>query len=184
MGAGLVVSVGFAPAGAHPMSRSALSRDRETPLVISVDMDHETVRTGESIEFETVVKNRGEEESPALVVAMNIVNLGSGDPVDPEDWSPERTQSIDPLAPHESATNPWIVDAILDGDYMVYIVVIPSPDGPETTSQPLASSGIHLSVTKFIRLNPEGVLPIALAMPIVLTLCMIGLRWIRGRRYG
>jgi len=185
MGAGILLCLGVGPAlGLSGDQSSAPSKGREMPLAITVDMDHRIVKTGDSIEFETVVTNTGSSESPDLVVAMNIVNLGSGDPVDPEDWSPERTQSIDPLEPGGSATSPWTVDAILDGDYMVYMVVVPNPDGPRSTSQPVTSSGIHLSVAKFIRLNPQGVLPIALAMPIVLTLCMFGLRWIRRSRYG
>ena len=182
---GLVVFLWVAPAvgiSANPVSQSAKVRDPR--LRITVDMDDQIVKTGDSIGFETVVKNTAANESPPLVIAMNIVNLGSGDPVDPEDWSPERTQSVDPLAPGESVANPWIVDAILDGDYMVYMVVIPSPDDPESTSQPVSSSGIHLSVEKFIRLDPDGVLWIALGMPIALTLCMFALRWVRRRRYG
>ena len=42
-----------------------------------------------------IVKNVDpHQQSGPLVVAMNIINLGSGQPVDPEDWSPERTQAV------------------------------------------------------------------------------------------
>lgn len=185
LGAGLVLVLGIAPVVALSANRAAQPvKARDPHLRLTVDMDHQIVKTGDSIEFESVVKNTGTNGSPPLVIAMNIVNLGSGDPVDPEDWSPERTQSIDALAPGESATNPWVVDAILDGDYMVYMVVIPGPDDPESTTQPVSSSGIHLTVEKFIRLNPNGVTWIALGMPVALTLCMFGLRWVRRLRYG
>lgn len=184
LGAGLVLVLGVSPALAFSASRVAQPvKVRDPNLRLTVDLDHRIVKTGDSIEFESVVKNTGAKDAPPLVIAMNIVNLGSGDPVDPEDWSPERTQSIDALAPGESATNPWVVDAILDGDYMVYIVVIPGPD-PGSTSQPVSSSGIHLTVEKFIRLNPNGVTWLALGMPLALTLCMVGLRWVRRLRYG
>jgi len=184
VGAALVVFLAAIPTGAQSANQPSVSSRRDSPLRITVDMAHQVVKTGDSIEFETLVTNGGAKGSPSMVLAMNIVNLGSGDPVDPEDWSPERTQSIDLLAPGESSTNPWVVDAILDGDYMVYITVIPAPESAGTTSQPVTSSGIHLSVAKFIRLNPNGVLPIAIAMPVGLMLCMFGLRWIRRRRYG
>jgi hypothetical protein len=106
-----------------------------------------------------------------MTVAMNIVNVGKGgDPVDPEDWSPERTQSIEPLAPGQAATLTWRVNAILSGDYMVYMVAIPEPAGPEATSRPVASAGIHLIVEPFTNLNPSGVLPVALGMPAGLSL--------------
>jgi hypothetical protein len=184
VGLGLVFALGTAPTVALSAGQApASSESSDEPIAITVGIDRRIVKTGDSIEFESVVTNTGSKRSRPLVIAMNIVNLGSGDPVDPEDWSPERTQSVDPLAPGESATNPWTVDAILDGDYMVYMVVIPDPKGPRTTSRPVSSSGIHLSVAEFIRLNPNGVTWVALAMPITLTLCLFGLRWIRRRSY-
>jgi hypothetical protein len=83
-----------------------------------------------------------------MFVAMNIINLAKdGDPVDPEDWSPQRTQSIAPLAVGRSATQSWSIHAILDGNYMVYRVLVPEPNGPQSTSQPVVSSGIHMTVT-------------------------------------
>jgi hypothetical protein len=102
---------------------------------------------------------------------MNIINLDKqGDVVDPEDWSPQRTQYLENLAPGESATLSWIINTILDGDYMVYMVVIPEPSATEATSLPVASPGIHLTVTPFTRLNPGGVLPYAIGGPILLGL--------------
>ena len=139
-------------------------------LAISVDLAYATVSAGDEIEFNTVVANNGSEESPLLNVAMNIVKTGKGDPVDPEDWSPERTQEIEPLAPGESMEQSWTVEAILEGDYMVYLTVIPTPAGPEATSQPVSSSAIHLTVTPFANSNPGGVLPVAIGVPVALTL--------------
>jgi hypothetical protein len=133
-----------------------------------------------------VVTNAAAEESPPMVVAMNIINLGSGDPVDPEDWSPERTQEVEPLGTRESAEQSWEIDTILDGDYMVYMTVVPEPESPEATSQPVSSSGIHLTVEAFARSNPGGVLPLAIGMPIVLILVTAFLRrrWRRGINIG
>src|SRR3990172_5387681 len=104
---------------------------------------------------------------------MKIINLSAtGEVVDPEDWSPQRTQHVPSLAPGKSATHSWRINEILDGDFMVYLVAIPSPDSRETTSQPVASSGIHLSVTPFTRLNPGGVVPYAVGVPLALVLGM------------
>jgi hypothetical protein len=128
------------------------------------------------------VTNEGTEPSPPLIVAMNIINLrGAGDPVDPEDWSPQRTQYLDAVAPGQSAKHSWRVNAILDGDFMVYMVVIPTPDGPNATTQPVASSGIHLTVTKFTRLNPGGVLPYAIGGPVLLALAIFVVYRLRRR---
>ncbi len=157
----------------------------EQPLEISIDMEYQTVKTGDVVEFATVITNNGEVESPPLHVAMNIINLGQGDPVDPEDWSPERTQELEPLPPGESAELSWQVNTILDGDYMVYMTVVPKPASPESTTQPVSSPGIHLTVQAFTRTNPGGVLPIAIGIPVALALgaLFVRRRW-RGKSGG
>ena len=160
----VMVSLGASPALAFQKGQSG-------DLQISIDLDYTVVKTGDKVEFNTTVTNNASEESPPLIVAMNVINLdATGDVVDPEDWSPQRTQYIESLAPGQSVNQSWIINTILDGDYMVYMVVIPEPDGQEASSQPVASSGIHLTVTPFTRLNPGGILPYAIGGPIVLLL--------------
>jgi len=147
----------------------AFQGETESPVQIAIDMEYKTVKASDSIFFDTVVTNNGTEMTPTLFVAMNIINLEkAGEPIDPEDWSPQRTQSIDPLVPGQSATLSWRVNAILEGDVMIYMVAIPQPEGQNVTSHPVASQGIHLTVTPFTKLNPRGVLPIAIGGPIVL----------------
>ena len=143
----------------------------ETPLRVSISMTDTIVRAGAPVEFDTEVTNDGSEGTPPLIVAMNIINLNAqGDVVDPEDWSPQRTQYVQRLAAGESTALSWRVNAILDGDFMVYIVVIPAPEAVDATSQPVATSGIHLTVTPYQRLNPGGVLPYVVGGPLVLGL--------------
>jgi len=140
------------------------------------------LRAGLPLLFNTVVSNGGAEPSQPIIVAMNIINLNKqGEVVDPEDWSPQRTQYVEPLAPGQSTTLSWRVNAILDGDFMVYMVAIPAPGSPEATSQPVASSGIHLTVTPYTKLNPGGVLPYAIGGPLVLGL-LISVVYRRRRR--
>jgi ABC-2 type transport system permease protein len=155
-----------------PTLHAASSQELEQLLEISIDLEHAVTKNGDPVLFNTVVTNTGTEESSPAVVAMNIINLGEGDPVDPEDWSPERMQLIEALAPGQSVNHSWRVNTILQGDYMVYMVVVPEPDGPEATSQPVASAGIHLTVNPFTRLNPGGVIPVVLTMPGVVVLAM------------
>jgi len=128
------------------------------------------VKTTDHVLFNTVVTNNSGQHTAPLILAMNIINLNArGDIVDPEDWSPQRTQYIEAgLAPGESATLGWRVNAILDGDYMVYLVVIPAPTGADATSHPVSSPGVHLTVTPFTRLNPGGVLPFAIGGPLLI----------------
>jgi hypothetical protein len=63
---------------------------------------------------------------------------------------------------------------------MVYMVVIPKPDGPEATSHPVTSSGIHLTIRPFAKINPRGVLLYVLGTPLLLLLAMVLL--VRYRR--
>jgi ABC-2 type transport system permease protein len=151
------------PAGVQSLEHPAVE--------ISIDMGAKVVQAGATILYNTVVTNTGAEASPPMIVAMNIINLDAhGDVVDPEDWSPERTQYREALGPGESATLSWRINAILDGEFMVYMVAIPAPGSPDVTTQPVASSGIHLTVTPFTKLNPGGVLPYAIGGPVVLGL--------------
>lgn len=164
----LLFSLGAKTAMAFPASQS-----EEGELAIAIDMEYAVVKTGDKVEFNTVISNNGTESSPPLIVAMNIINLdATGDVVDPEDWSPQRTQYIETLPAGQSTSLAWIINTILDGDYMIYMVLIPEPDSAETTSQAVASSGIHLTVTPFTRLNPGGVLPFAIGGPLIL---MVGI---------
>jgi ABC-2 type transport system permease protein len=160
--AGLLV---ISPVLASP----ALAFQEAQDLSITIDTASRHVKTGDSVEFSTTVTNTSSEASPPLIVAMNIINLdATGDVVDPEDWSPQRTQYMDTLAPGESATQHWIINTILEGDFMVYMVLIPEPESTEATSHPATSPGIHLTVDPFTRLNPGGVLPFAIGGPILL----------------
>jgi ABC-2 type transport system permease protein len=156
---------------------------QQQPVSISIDMEYQTVKAGDHILYNTTVKNNGTTDSPPLCLAMNIINLdAAGDIVDPEDWSPQRTQYIDVLPAGQSATHSWRVNAILDGDYLIYMVVIPEPDNKDATSHPTASSGIHLTVTPFTKLNPGGVLPYAIGGPLLLILGIIFLYRLRRRK--
>ena len=150
---------------------------------IAIDMDAVVVKTGDEIEFTTTVTNTADAPSPELFVAMNIINLGKSDPVDPEDWAPERTQAVESLEPGASAEQSWTVEAILDGNYMVYMTAIVKPGAPAETTLPVTSPGIHLTVQAFQNTNPAGVLPVALGMPLGLIVVAFGLRryWRRDR---
>lgn len=155
----------------------------QSPLQLTIDMDYKTVQQGEHIIYNTTVTNHSTENSAPLCLAMNIINLdAAGDIVDPEDWSPQRTQYIESLAPGQSTTHSWRVNAILDGDYLIYMVAIPEPESKESTSRPVVSSGIHLIVTPFTKLNPGGVLPYAIGGPLVLIAGIIFLYRMRRKR--
>lgn len=168
------------------LASPALAQAPESELQIDIDKAHEMLLTGQELEFHTEVSYQGTAATSApFIVAMNIINLeGDGDPVDPEDWSPERTQYIDGLGQGDSIDLTWVVNPILEGDYMVYMVVVPEPDGPGATSQPVTSSGVHLTVEQSASINPGGILPVAVGVPLFLVLGVGALSWFRRRRFG
>jgi ABC-type transport system involved in cytochrome c biogenesis permease component len=162
---------------------SAYASPQSGDLRMTISRDHVAGRTGDSVEFKTVLTNTGAEASAPLIVAMNIINLSkSGDVVDPEDWSPERTQYVDGLAPGKSVTLPWTVEAVLDGNYMVYLVGIPQPAGPGSSSAVVASPGLHLTIGAFSNLNPSGVLPYTLGVPLAVLAIIVLMMLLRRRR--
>lgn len=179
--ASVLILVGVTLAHAT-MPALALAQEPATDLKIDISVPYKVVKAGDSVLFDTTVTNNHAEISPPVIVAMNIINLDrEGDVVDPEDWSPERTQYIQQLGVGESAKLAWRVNAILDGDYIVYMVAMPEPDGSEATSQAVASQGLHLTVNKFTRLNPGGTLPYAIGGPAILGLVVFLLYWYRRR---
>ncbi len=171
---GLLVITGLIISSSTSQASAFQAESRGNSLQISIDKTYTTLKTGDAIKFNTLVKNNGMEESPPLVVAMNIINLNAqGDTVDPEDWSPQRTQYIKSLTAGQSTNLSWRINTILEGNFMVYMVLIPQPEGTEATSQPVASSGIHITVTPFTRLNPKGVLPYVIGGPLIFLMITI-----------
>ncbi|RMD96831.1 MAG: hypothetical protein D6814_10670 [Calditrichaeota bacterium] len=153
-----------------------------THLQLNVDTAEKKVKTGDQFVFTTTVTNRGKTASADLIVALNIINLRPGDPVDPEDWSPQRVQYLGVLAPGKTSQQTWTIHAIFEGDYLVYMVLMGHPGNQTGSSRPLPGPGLHLTVEPFTRLNPAGILPLAIGMPVGLTLGMLFLRSYRRRQ--
>ena len=151
-------------------------------LKVSLEETFLEVKTGDEVNFDTLLENNGSEDSPPVIMALNIIKL-SGDVVDPEDWSPERTQRVDFVPAGDQIRHSWTIEAILKGDYMVYLVAVPEPE-EKATSHPISSPGLHLTVGAFQRLNPQGVLPVVIAVPLGVTLALLVLVRLRLRRLG
>jgi ABC-2 type transport system permease protein len=182
-GASMLVLAGSSLAAkASAVENATKQSNAGEPLQISIDRSYDVTKTGDEFDFNTIVKNSDPHGgSGPLVVAMNIINLGSGQPVDPEDWSPVRTQTVGSLEPGQTSDLTWTIESILKGDYLIYLVVTPKPSGSTSTSRPVASSGIHLTVKPHTRLNPGGIMPLAIATPTALTVVWLGLRALRRR---
>ena len=178
----LFLCLGVVPAVAlgHPLDQTGTN-----DINVALEETSMVVKTGDEFTFDTLLENNGPVDSPPIVMAMNIIKMSTtGDVVDPEDWSPERTQYVNSVAAGDAVRQSWTIEAILKGDYMVYLVAIPQPADEGSTSHPVASSGLHLTVGAFSNLNPQGVLPVVIAVPIGVTLLLLLLIRFRLRRLG
>ena len=166
---GLLLIVGLMIASLLVSPVHAFQGDQPEGYAISISNEYHQVKVGEKIEVNTAITNHNAQSSPSLVVAMNVINLDdAGAVVDPEDWSPERTQYIDSLGSGQSANLKWIINPIMEGNFMVYMVLIPEAASADTTSQLVASPGIHMLVEPFTGLSSTNILPIVIAEPIIL----------------
>jgi hypothetical protein len=166
----LVVLLIAAPSlSVSPAHAVQVDQAQEQNVNISIDSKFKLVKMGDTVEFNTVITNDGLKTSAPLIAAMNIINLQkAGEGVDLEEWSPERTQYIEALKPDESIKLDWIITTGLQGEYMVYVALIPQPESAEVTTHPVASSSLYLTVESSVRLDPRTVLPFALGVPVLL----------------
>jgi hypothetical protein len=150
-------------------------------LTVSVSETEKSTLTGDVFTFTSEITNEGPDNTPTLIANLAFVAVDGSTYVDPEDWSGERTLSVPPIAAGASSTQTWTVKTVLEGDVAAYVAVLPAP--PELSSgNPLAvSSAIQMHVEEDRKLNPGGVLPTVLAVPVVLAAAFAGLRVVRRR---
>jgi len=150
-------------------------------LRVSVSKSEVSALTGDTFTFTSEITNTGSEPTPPLIANLGFVALDRSTYIDPEDWSPQRTLVVDPIAAGSSATQTWTVKPVLKGEVAAYVVVLPSSPALATAGPLVSSPAIYLHVGEHRTLNPGGVLPVVLAVPGVLALAFVGLR-VAGKR--
>ena len=177
LGFALLVVIATVPAASAQEGGAQISGN---DVSISVNMSEVSKLTGERFTFTSEITNNGSIATPPLIAALNFTSLDPDTYVDPEDWSPQRTMTVDPIAPGSAATQTWTINPILEGDVASYVVVL--PDSLAFPASPLVSSpAIHVHVGAQRSLNPGGVVPVALAVPGLLAAAYAGLRIQRSR---
>jgi hypothetical protein len=164
-----------------PDAAVSASASRGGGLELSMSRTQVATQLGDSFGFSSSITNIAATPRSGLVAHLNIVSLSKGVYVDPEDWSSERTQYLAPLQPGQSARLSWKVESVNGGHFAVYVVVLPD-QSPGTAHQGLAvSPAVDVRVTEHRTLNSGGVLPLALGVPALLGLAMLGAR-VRRRK--
>lgn len=151
-------------------------------LTISLSKSEVSTQTGRNFDFTSEITNNGAGATAPLIASLNIVAFDKSTVVDPEDWSPQRTLGVDPIAAGSSVSLSWTVKPVLKGNVAVYVVVMPSAVDLATSGPLAASPAIAVHVDQHRALNPGGVLPVVLAVPGLLALAFAGLRVAGNRR--
>jgi hypothetical protein len=167
------------------ISAPALAQERggepASDLTVSVGKSEVSTLTGETFSFTSEIRNHGSQATPPLIANLNFVATDDSTYIDPEDWSSNRTVSVDPIAAGSSATLSWTVKPVLAGDVAVYVVILPQPPALVGAGPLAASPAIALHVQEHRALNPGGVLPVVLAVPALIGAAFVGSRMVRKR---
>jgi hypothetical protein len=150
-------------------------------LRITVSETEKSTVTGDVFTFTSEITNEGSRKTAPLIANLVFVSLDGDTYVDPEDWSPQRTVNVAPIAADSAVALNWTVKTVLQGDVAVYVTVLPAPPALSPESALAISPAIQMHVQEDRKLNPGGVLPTVLAVPAVLAAGFVGLRVARRR---
>ena len=168
----LAACLAAAVVGATPGAANAAG----TSLAVSVDHTIVATKLGHTFVIRSTITNRGSAVAVGLIAHLNVLSLGRGLYVDPEDWSSNRTRYLPPIPAGGSTTLNWKLAAVNAGDLGVYIAVLPQDAAPvEPTTGPL----VHVTIADRRTLDAGGILPLALGLPALLALAMGVLRFAR-----
>jgi hypothetical protein len=151
----------------------------ETGPTVTVTLDTEQADTGpgEELSFVSTVRNAGSQEVAGLVAHLNVLATDPDVYVDPEDWSPRRTQFIDVLAPGDSADLSWNVQAVTSGPLVLFVSVTSLTGDRVVSSQPL-----RMTVHGQRVVDSTRVLPMVTWTPVGV-LVLLGATLLRRRRH-
>jgi hypothetical protein len=165
--------------GALTTAAPAAVRQAEEPLPLTVALDQSegTAGPGEKLEFVSTITNTGDQEVADVVAHLNILTTDGDVYVDPEDWSPRRTQYVDALAPGESVDLSWDVQAVTSGPLVLFVSVASG-----TSDQVQSSGPYRLTVQGQRVVDATRVMPAVLWAPAGV-LVLLGVTFVRRRRH-
>jgi hypothetical protein len=152
--------------------------DAPGTLSVTTDRTQISTRLGHKFAFRTTIANTGPAPARELIAHLNVLSFDSSVYVDPEDWSSHRTNYLSPIPAGGSRTVTWRVQAVNPGRFAVYVAVLPRSG----SAPPVTGPTIDVTVAKRTTLNPHGVVPLALGVPALLGLLMLGVRMRRRAR--
>lgn len=149
------------------------------PLKLETSMANLSGTAGQYVELPAKVTNTSNAPVKEVVAYVSLVDVTRGQqaPVDLEDWSAHRAVTIPTLDAGQSKDVSWSLRLVKGGDYVAYANAIAGGSTRASVGQE-----VPLSVTAQKNLNPGGVLPVAIGVPIVAGAILLGPVALRQRR--
>ena len=170
----LLVAGWFSAASAAATDRSTADTSApDSPVSVVLDRADARVGPGQKIRFESELRNAGGQALTGLVAHLAILSSDPDVYVDPEDWSPRRTQYVDRLEAGKAATLGWKVQAVTTGPLILYVTVTDPRSNTVATSRPF-----YVTVSGRREVNAQNVLPLVAGVPagILVLLALTGAR--------
>lgn len=127
---------------------------------------------GDPVDVTVTLLNGTSEPLPELATHLDVTDPRTANSVDPEDWTPTLTRLQGPLGPGEQLTESWTITPISGGDCLLYVVAVDADAGVEPATLAM-SNGVPVHVDERRSFNPQGVLPLSIAMPALIGLALI-----------
>lgn len=149
------------------------------PLKLETSMANLSGTAGQYVELPAKVTNTSNAPVKEVVAYVSLVDVTRGQqaPVDLEDWSAHRAVTIPTLDAGQSKDVSWSLRLVKGGDVVAYANAIAGGSTRASVGQE-----VPLSVTAQKNLNPGGVLPVAIGVPIVAGAILLGPVALRQRR--
>ncbi len=139
---------------------------------VIVTPDRVSTSVGEPVDVTVTLVNGTSEPIQELATHLDVTDPRTANSVDPEDWTPTLTRLQGSLGPGEQTTESWTITPIQGGDYLLYVVAVDADAGVEPGTLAV-SNGVPVHVDERRSFNPQGVLPLSIAMPALIGLALI-----------
>ena len=164
------------PVTGHPAAADIATAGSDE-IVVQLDESALDAGPGDKLSFESTIRNTGDAPLDGYVAHLNILTTDESVYVDPEDWSPKRTQYLDVLDPGDSTSLTWTVQAVTSGPLILFVSVT-SP----TTDKVTSSGPLQLTVGGQRVVDSTRVMPVVLWTPGTVLL-LLGATFLRRRRH-
>ncbi len=166
------------PVLAQANGRVAVPGSSGTPVKLETGVNQLSGTAGQYVKLPARITNTSGKPVKEVVAYVTLVEItkGSQAPVDLEDWSAHRAITVGSLAPGQSRDVSWSLRLVKGGNYVVYANAI-----EQGSSQAATGPEVPLDVKAQKNLNPGGVLPVALGVPVVAGAALFGPVLLRRR---